>query len=36
MSINNVYITCRVQYAAGLNADLQCLLSYGASWLLVF
>ena len=28
--------TCRVQCAAGLNADLQCLLSYGASWLLVF
>ena len=23
--------TCRVQCAAGLNADLQCLLSYGAS-----
>ena len=28
--------TCRVQCAAGLNADLQCLLFYGASWLLVF
>ena len=28
--------TYRVQCAAGLNADLQCLLSYGASWLLVF
>ena len=27
---------CRVQCAAGLNADLQSLLSYGASWLLVF
>ena len=26
----------RVQCAADLNADLQCLLSYGASWLLVF
>ena len=28
--------TCRVQCAAGLNADLRCLLSYGASCLLVF
>ena len=28
--------TCHVQCAAGLNADLQCLLSYGASWFLVF
>ena len=27
---------CHVQCAAGLNADLQSLLSYGASWLLVF
>ena len=26
----------RVQCAADLNTDLQCLLSYGASWLLVF
>ena len=28
--------TCCIQCAAGLNADLQCLLSYDASWLLVF